>query len=88
MDLAEEPRRIVAGGAGLRSAKEFALLAKLAEALGASVGGTRVVADIDLIPFERQIGTTGAMVDPDLYLAFGISGAVQHVNGLGTPDAE
>ena len=86
MDLAEA-RRIVAGGAGLRGAEEFALLAKLAEALGASVGGTRVVADIDLIPFERQIGTTGAMVDPDLYLAFGISGAVQHVNGLGTPDA-
>ena len=51
------------------------------------MGGTRVVADIDLIPFERQIGTTGVMVDPDLYIAFGISGAVQHVNGLGTPDA-
>ncbi len=86
MDLGEA-RRIVAGGAGLRGADEFALLTKLAEALGASVGGTRVVADIDLIPFERQIGTTGVMVDPDLYLAFGISGAVQHVNGLGNPDA-
>ncbi len=86
MDLSEA-RRIVAGGAGLRGAAEFALLAKIAEALGASVGGTRVVADIDLIPFERQIGTTGVMVDPDLYLAFGISGAVQHVNGLGAPDA-
>jgi electron transfer flavoprotein alpha subunit len=86
MDLSEA-RRIVAGGAGLNGAEEFELLAKVADALGASVGGTRVVADIDLIPFERQIGTTGVMVDPDLYLAFGISGAVQHVNGLGAPDA-
>jgi electron transfer flavoprotein alpha subunit len=86
MDLTEA-RRIVAGGAGLRGREEFALLARVAAALGASVGGTRVVADADLIPFERQIGTTGAMVDPDLYLAFGISGAVQHVNGLGNPDA-
>ncbi|MGV1007543.1 MAG: mycofactocin-associated electron transfer flavoprotein alpha subunit [Dermatophilaceae bacterium] len=86
MDLSEA-RRIVAGGAGLRGAEEFALLSKVAQALGASVGGTRVVADTDLIPFERQIGTTGVIVDPDLYLAFGISGAVQHVNGLGTPDA-
>jgi electron transfer flavoprotein alpha subunit len=86
MDLSEA-RRIVAGGAGLGGTEEFALLSKVAEALGASVGGTRVVADADLIPFERQIGTTGVMVDPDLYLAFGISGAVQHVNGLGSPDA-
>jgi electron transfer flavoprotein alpha subunit len=86
MDLTEA-RRIVAGGAGLPGREEFALLARVAAALGASVGGTRVVADADLIPFERQIGTTGAMVDPDLYLAFGISGAVQHVNGLGNPDA-
>ena len=86
MDLTEA-RRIVAGGAGLRGREEFALLARVAAALGASVGGTRVVADEDLIPFERQIGTTGAMVDPDLYVAFGISGAVQHVNGLGNPDA-
>lgn len=85
MDL-REARRIVAGGAALGQT-EFALLAEVAAALDASVGGTRVVADADLIPFERQIGTTGVAVDPDLYIAFGISGAVQHVNGLGAPDA-
>lgn len=85
MDL-REARRIVAGGAGLGRA-DFALLGRVAAALEASVGGTRVVADAGLIPFERQIGTTGVAVDPDLYLAFAISGAVQHVNGLGTPDA-
>jgi electron transfer flavoprotein alpha subunit len=86
MDLSEA-RRIVAGGAGLHGPAEFAVLARVAAALGASVGGTRVVADADWLPFERQIGTTGVAVDPDLYLAFGISGAVQHVSGLGDPDA-
>lgn len=85
MDLAEA-RRIVAGGAGLSRA-DFGTLERVAAALGASVGGTRVVTDADWLPFERQIGTTGAIVNPDLYLAFGISGAVQHVSGLGSPDA-
>ncbi len=85
MDLAEA-RRIVGGGAGLSRA-DFGTLAEVAAALGASVGGTRVVTDADWLPFERQIGTTGAIVNPDLYLAFGISGAVQHVSGLGSPDA-
>lgn len=86
MDLSEA-RRIVAGGAGLSGQGEFDLLARVAAALGASVGGTRVVTDADWLPFERQIGTTGVIVDPDLYLAFGISGAVQHISGLGSPDA-
>jgi electron transfer flavoprotein alpha subunit len=86
MDLAEA-RRIVGGGAGLAGPSEFELLARVAAALDASVGGTRVVTDANWLPFERQIGTTGAIVDPDLYLAFGISGAVQHVSGLGSPAA-
>ncbi len=51
----------------------------------ASVGGTRVVMDWGWIPFDRQIGTTGVMVNPDLYIALGISGAVQHTAGLGEP---
>ena len=55
-------------------------------ALGASVGATRVVTDRHWLPDERQIGTTGVVVDPRLYLAFGISGAVQHTSGLGRPD--
>ena len=57
----------------------------MADALGCSVGGTRVITDWGWLPFERQIGTTGVTVHPQLYLAFGISGAVQHVAGLGDP---
>lgn len=84
MDLAEA-LRIVAGGAGLESAERFAQLAELANALGAALGATRVVTDRGWVEHERQIGTTGVVVDPQLYIAFGISGAVQHTSGLGQP---
>ena len=85
MDLAEAPR-IVAGGAGLDSAARFTQLADLAARLGATLGATRVVTDRGWVAHERQIGTTGVVVDPRLYVAFGISGAVQHTSGLGQPD--
>ena len=85
MDLSEASR-IVGGGAGLGSAEATALLAQVANALGCSTGGTRVITDWGWLPFERQIGTTGVIVHPELYLAFGVSGAVQHVAGLGDPD--
>jgi electron transfer flavoprotein alpha subunit len=85
MDLSEA-RRIVGGGAGLESAERFVQLGELAARLGASMGATRVVTDRGWLPHARQIGTTGIVVDPDLYLAFGISGAVQHTSGLGSPD--
>lgn len=84
MDLAEA-RRILGGGAGLDSAERFDRLTEVATALGASMGATRVVTDRGWVPHSRQIGTTGVVVDPDLYLAFGISGAVQHTAGLGDP---
>jgi len=84
VDLSEAPR-ILGGGAGLPGKEDFDTLAIVAAELGASVGGTRVVADAGWIPFERQIGSTGTMVNPELYIAFGISGAVQHTAGLGTP---
>jgi electron transfer flavoprotein alpha subunit len=84
MDLAES-RRIMAGGAGLRGPADFRLLARIADAVGASMGATRVVADIGWVPHDRYIGTTGVAVSPELYVAFGISGAVQHVTGLGAP---
>ena len=61
------------------------LLGAVATALGCATGATRVVTDAGWAPFARQIGTTGAVVDPELYLAFGISGAVQHVSGIGQP---
>jgi electron transfer flavoprotein alpha subunit len=85
VDLAEASR-IAAGGAGLGGPEPFAVLERVAVALGASYGASRVAADAGWVPQDRFIGTTGVAVDPELYLAFGISGAVQHVAGLGTPD--
>lgn len=85
MDLAEAPF-ILAGGAGLGGAEAFAALEALAGALGASMGATRVVTDAGWVPFERQIGTTGVAVNPRVYVALGISGAVQHTSGLGHPE--
>lgn len=85
MDLAESPR-ILGGGAGLNGHEQFDQLNELAALLDASVGATRVITDRGWIPHERQIGTTGVVVNPRLYLAFGISGAIQHTAGLGQPD--
>jgi electron transfer flavoprotein alpha subunit len=84
MDLAEAPR-ILGGGAGLDTAERFVQLGEIATALGASMGATRVITDKGWVGHERQIGTTGVVVDPQLYVAFGISGAVQHTSGLGQP---
>jgi electron transfer flavoprotein alpha subunit len=85
MDLAEADR-IVGGGAGLDSADRFRQLAAVARALGAAMGATRVITDRGWVEHQRQIGTTGVVVDPSLYVALGVSGAVQHTAGLGTPD--
>jgi electron transfer flavoprotein alpha subunit len=90
VDLAEA-RRIVGGGAGLVPAGAdgvavMRLLTGVAAALGASAGSTRVVTDAGWMSYDRQIGTTGVAVSPELYLAFGISGAAQHVGGLGAPE--
>jgi electron transfer flavoprotein alpha subunit len=62
------------------------LLAQVAEALAGSAGATRVVTDAGWMSYDRQIGTTGVAVSPELYVAFGISGAAQHVSGLGVPE--
>ena len=92
MDLAEAPR-IVGAGAGLMAGEPddgprpgSSTLVGVGEAIGASMGATRVVTDAGWVGHDRQIGTTGVVVDPRLYLAFGISGAVQHTAGLGHPD--
>ncbi|HEX6239022.1 MAG TPA: mycofactocin-associated electron transfer flavoprotein alpha subunit [Acidimicrobiales bacterium] len=84
VDLADA-RRIVAAGAGLGGPEPFALLARVAPGMGAAFGATRVASDLGWAPHDRYIGTTGVAVDPDLYVALGISGAVQHVTGLGQP---
>jgi electron transfer flavoprotein alpha subunit len=89
-DLAEA-RRIFGAGAGLVSAGAdgaavMRLLTGVAAALAASAGATRVVTDAGWMSYDRQIGTTGVAVNPELYVAFGISGAAQHVGGLGAPE--
>jgi electron transfer flavoprotein alpha subunit len=80
-----EAERIAAGGAGLDAAERFEQLARIAASLGGAMGATRVITDRAWVGHERQIGTTGVVVAPELYLAFGISGAVQHTSGLGDP---
>ncbi len=92
MDLAEATR-VLGGGAGLvgpaagddRARAVFSLLVDVAAALGASAGATRVVTDAGWMGYDRQIGTTGVTLDPQLYIALGVSGASQHVGGLGAP---
>jgi electron transfer flavoprotein alpha subunit len=89
MDLAEAAR-VVGGGAGLvrddaEAAGTFALLRAVAARLGATTGATRVVTDAGWLHHDRQIGTTGVSIDPDLYIAFGVAGASQHTGGLGSP---
>ena len=85
MDLTEA-RLIVGGGAGLESEARFEQLDRFAASIGGVMGATRVITDRSWVHHDRQIGTTGVVVDPVLYLSFGVSGAVQHTSGLGHPD--
>ncbi|MEO5975369.1 MAG: mycofactocin-associated electron transfer flavoprotein alpha subunit [Ilumatobacteraceae bacterium] len=85
IDLAEASR-IVVGGAGIANQEMIAKLESVTTALGASLGATRVVTDRGWVEPVRQIGTTGVVVTPKLYVAFGVSGAVQHTSGIGQPE--
>jgi electron transfer flavoprotein alpha subunit len=80
----EEARVIVAGGRGVGGPDGFELVERLAAALGGVVGASRAAVDSGWIPYSRQIGQTGKIVKPDLYLALGISGAIQHKVGMRT----
>jgi electron transfer flavoprotein alpha subunit len=82
----EEARVIVSGGRGVGGPEGFAALGELAELLGGAVGATRAAVDAGWVDYAIQIGQTGKTVKPAVYLAFGVSGAIQHKVGMQTAE--
>jgi electron transfer flavoprotein alpha subunit len=82
-DLTSAPI-IISGGRGLKQKENFQIIFELAQAIGGSVGASRPVVDAEWLPREYQIGSSGQTVSPNLYVAIGISGAIQHLVGMQT----